>query len=282
MDRQEFVWLNDDLIPLSQARVSVEDRGFLYGDGFFETVRAEKGKVFFLREHLDRLAASAAAFRLEVPRGIDWQDRLGRLLAANGIGQGLARVKILLSRGVVPDLGLPFASSPTLVMWAKPYVPPSAEEYAAGWPVAVFPQGRTTFLGRHKSLNYLFYLAARQYALDLGAKEALILEADGQVSEGAATSLVFFHNGRFFTPQSASALPGVTLTVLSRALKKHGPGLGRTPTDLPRLREAQGLWLANSLLGLLPVAFLDGEPVARSEQGPFLQEILWAEARASD
>jgi branched-chain amino acid aminotransferase/para-aminobenzoate synthetase component 1 len=259
----------------------VEDRGFLYGDGFFETLRAEAGKIFFLKEHLARLEASAATFRLDFPR-IDWQERLGRLLAANSLGRGLARVKILLSRGAAPGLGLPAASLPTLVIWAQPYTPPSPEEYGAGWEVAVFPERRTTFAGRHKSLNYLFYLAARQYALDQGAKEALVLEADGLVSEGAATSLVYFREGRYYTPQAASALPGVTLAALARALNKQGWALESTPTYLPQLHEAQGLWLANSLMGLMPVASLDGEAVARSDQGPFLQQILWAEAQESN
>ena len=97
---QEFVWLNDNLIPLDQARVSVNDRGLLYGDGLFETLRAEDGRVFFLPEHLERLGASARAFRLPVPGNVPWPERLAQLLAANGLGRGPARVKILLSRGV--------------------------------------------------------------------------------------------------------------------------------------------------------------------------------------
>jgi branched-chain amino acid aminotransferase/para-aminobenzoate synthetase component 1 len=67
---EEFVWLNDDLIPLAQARVPVNDRGFLYGDGLFETLRADDGRVQFLAEHLERLAASARAFRLPFPANV--------------------------------------------------------------------------------------------------------------------------------------------------------------------------------------------------------------------
>ena len=171
-------------------------------------------------------------------------------------------------------MGLPAESRPTLVIWAQPYTPPSPAEYAGGWPVAVFPEGRSTFVGRHKSLNYLFYLAARQYALDRGAKEALILEADGLVSEGAATSLVYLHQGRYCTPASASALPGVTLTVLGRGLSARGLTLETRPTTVAQLQEAHGLWLANSLMGLMPVAAIDGTPTPRSEATAFLQEIL--------
>ncbi len=276
---KEFVWLNDALIPLDQARVSVNDRGFLYGDGLFETLRAEAGTVYFLEEHLARLGASAGVFRLPFPKEVPWKQRLGELLAANGLERRPARVKILLSRGEVAGLGLPEAGRPTLVIWAQPYAPPSPAEYAGGWPVVAFPERRESFIGRHKSLNYLFYLAARQYALDHGAKEAFILEADGLVSEGAATSLVYFQHGQYFTPAAASALPGVTVAALSRGLSRRALCLETAPTTLEQLRKAEGVWLANALMGLMPVAALDGQNIPLSEQSTFLQEVLWAEAQ---
>ena len=271
---QEFVWLNDNLVPLAQARVPVNDRGFLYGDGLFETLRADDGRVQFLTEHLERLAASARAFRLPFPANVPWQERLARLLTANGLSRGPARVKILLSRGVAPGLGLPEECRPTLVIYAHPYIPPSSEAYAAGWPVVIFPEGRSTFVGRHKSLNYLFYLAARQFALDQGAKEALILEADGLVSEGAATSLIYLDQEQYYLPASASALPGVTLMVLGRGVAARGLSLKARRTTVARLQASDGLWLANSLLGLMPVAAVNGAPVPVSAATAFLQEVL--------
>jgi branched-chain amino acid aminotransferase len=273
---QEFVWLNDTLIPLDQALVPVNDRGFLYGDGLFETLRADDGRVHFLTEHLERLAASARAFRLPFPEHTPWQERLGQLLAANALSRGPARVKILLTRGVAEGLGLPEECRPTLVIYAQPYVPPSSEEYAAGWPVVVFPEERSTFVGCHKSLNYLFYLAARQFALDRGAKEALILEADGLVSEGAATSLIYLHQGQYCLPASASALPGVTATVLGRGLAAQGLSLTSRRTTVDQLKASDGLWLANSLMGLMPVAAVDGAPVPVNPATAFLQAV-WAD-----
>ncbi len=278
MQKPEFVWLNDELLPLDQAWVSVNDRGLQYGDGFFETMRAEAGQCYFLREHLARLEASAAAFRLAWPK-IEWEQRLGELLRTNGLSRSTARVKILLARGVVEALGLPAGSSPTLVIWAQPYEPPSPPEYAAGWPVVVFPERRSSFIGRHKSLNYLFYLAARQYALDRGAKEAIVLEADGLVSEGAATSLVYLEQGQYYTPAAASALPGVTVAALERALARQGLSLEAVVTATETLLKAEGFWLANSLMGLMPVAALDGQKITVSDQSKFLQDLLWAEAR---
>ena len=276
----EFVWLNDDLLPVGEARVSVMDRGFLYGDGFFESMRVEGGRPQFLREHLARLAASCQAFRLPFPEGFPWEERIARLLAVNRLTAGPAALKILLSRGAAPELGLPRAARPTLVIYARTYHPPAAAEYAAGWPAATFPEGRSTFMGGHKSLSYLFYLAARQYALERGAKEAVILEADGAVSEGAATSLVYFRGGNYYAPRSRSALPGVTLAVLARALARRGERLEWVPTSPSRLREAEAVWLANSLMGLMPVSALDGAEIPVSpDTTRYLQECLAEAAR---
>lgn len=275
---EEFVWLNDELMPRHQARVAVDDRGFQYGDGLFETLRVQDGRPHFLQEHLVRLAASALALRLPYPQYFPWEARLGELLSANGLTRGPARVKLLLSRGEAPGPGLPGGSRPTVVIWAQPYEPPPPAEYAGGWPVVVFPERRTTFLGRHKSLNYLFYLAARQYALDQGAKEAIILEADGAVSEGAATSVVYLHKGKLWTPAAASALPGVTVAMLALGLARQKIALQEGRTPLSRLRQAQGVWLANSLMGLMPVAAINGVAVPRSEHTDMLQKALWSMA----
>lgn len=269
-----FIWLNEELVPLEQARVSVNDRGFQYGDGFFETLRAEEGRPRFLEEHLARLQASALAFRIPFPREFPWEERVRRVLAANALDRGPARVKIMLTRGVAPGLGLPGEAHPTLVILAEPYAPPSPEEYARGWSLATFPERRTHFLGRHKSLNYLFYLAARQYALDRGAKEALILEADGLVSEGAATSLIYAAGRGFYTPQAPSALPGVTIGVLGRGLARRGLSLQAVPTAISRLTAAAGLWLANSLMGIMPVSSWDGRVLPISPETAKLQECL--------
>lgn len=275
---QEFVWLNDELIPISQAQVSVNDRGLQFGDGLFETLRADSGRVHLLPEHLERLAASSQALRLPFLANFPWSERLHQLLTANGLLGGPARIKILLTRGVAPGLGLPRAGRPTLVIWAFPYTPPTPAEYAAGWRLLVFPEGRSTFLGRHKSLNYLFYLAARQYALDHGAQEALICEAGGLVSEGAATSLIYHNRDQFYTPESPSALAGVTLAVLRRGLAARGQTLTPRPTTVAQLHAAGGLWLANSLMGVMPVASLEGKPLPLSTATALLQEVLATES----
>ncbi len=281
--REGFVWLNDELVPLSQARVSVLDRGFLYGDGLFETLKAVNGRLELLGPHLERLAASARELRLPFPHGYPFEERLTRLLAVNRLVSGLAAVKIILTRGEHPELGLPQVPQGTLVLTARPYTPPSAQDYLRGWQTVVYPARRTTFLGRHKSLNYLFYLAARHYAQEQGAKEALILEADGRLSEAATANLVLLRGGVYETPQAPSALPGVTLAALARGLAARGRELVPVPLRPADLWEAEGLWLINSLVGLMPVAAVDGRPLPLSEAtGRFLADCLAAAVAASD
>ncbi|MDD3582224.1 MAG: aminotransferase class IV [Desulfobacca sp.] len=275
---QEFIFVNDRLVPAGEAQVSVNDRGLLYGDGFFETMRAEAGRVLFLKEHLARLQASCQPFQIQLPPEFSWADNLQTLLAQNGLNRRVAVVKILVTRGTVAGLGLPASDHPTIVIYARPYDPPATVEYQQGWPVVIFPEPRASFLGRHKSLNYLFCLAARQCALDQKAREALILEPDGTISEGAATGLIFAEAGGYFTPQAASALPSSTVAMLGRALRRRGHSLIAVPTSPARLAQSQGVWLANSLMGLVPVAALDGQSLARSEQTAFLNQCLWSEA----
>ncbi len=272
------VFLNGRFLPADQAMISVQDRGFLYGDGLFETLRVQGGRPLWLKQHLARLSASAAALRLPLPTDFPWDETIQTLVRRNGLAQGMAAVKILLTRGEVAMLGLPTAAQPTLLISARPYTPPPAADYQQGWPVVCFPEKRAIFLGQHKSLNYLFCLAARQYALDHGCREALLLEADGTVGEAAAAGLLWQEGEAYLVPAAASSLPSVTLTVLAELLQKHGRELQRQKASVSRLLRATGVWLANSLMGLLPVAAIDGQPVALSPTTPWLNDLLWSEA----
>jgi branched-chain amino acid aminotransferase len=271
------VFVNGQFLPASQATVSVQDRGLLYGDGLFETLRAVAGRLIWLGAHLERLAQSAAVINLTPPPDFPWENQMRELLERNGLGRGLAAVKILITRGEIAALGLPETDQPTIIIYARQYEPPPPEEYRTGWPVVSFPERRTSFLGRHKSLNYLFCLAARQYAMDRGGREGLILEADGTVSEGCTTGVLWQEDDGFFTPLAGSALPSVTVTRLREALSQQGSTFTSKPVTPDRLALAQGVWLANSLIGLLPVSSLDGQDIAVSDKTAWLNELLWSE-----
>jgi branched-chain amino acid aminotransferase/para-aminobenzoate synthetase component 1 len=272
------VFVNGQFLPTSQATISVQDRGLLYGDGLFETLRAEAGRPLWLGRHLARLRQSAAALNLTLPPAFPWEFKILELLQRNNLAQNLAAVKILVTRGEIAVLGLPPTDQPTIILYAREYEPPSNEEYRTGWPVLTFPEPRLNFLGRHKTLNYLFCLAARQYAVDRGGREGLILEADGTVSEGAATAVIWQEADTFFTPQARSALASVTVSVLQEALGHQGITLMAKSVTVDKLASAQAVWMANSLMGLLPISFLDGQSLTVSGETARLNNLLWSEA----
>ena len=112
--------------------------------------------------------------------------------------------------------------------------------------------------------------------MDRGGREGLLLEADGTVAEGAATA-VLWQEGELCTPRPGSALPSVTVAGLRRRLASAGAGLNPETRDAGILAAAQGVWLANSLMGLLPVSSLDGQPLAVSGATARLNELLWSE-----
>lgn len=274
---EPVLWINGEFCPLSRAAISPLDRGLLYGDGLFETLRAQEGRVAYLEAHLERLRASAAFLGLGLGEEPDWASLLPLLLALNGLEKGAARLKIVLTRGQAPELGLPAASRPTLLAQAWPYAPPPAEAYEQGWRLHAFSQPAPALAG-HKTLNYLYYLWARQEAQGAGAQEALILDQAGQVAETAAGSLLCRQEGRWWTPASPSQLPGVTLAQARRLLAAQGHMVEARPASLAELAACPTVWVLNSLMGVMPVSHLAGQALAdpASSQAASLRARLWA------
>lgn len=259
--REPVVWINNEFIPASRARISPFDRGFLFGDGLFESMRAENGVVFNLTLHLERLHASAADLRISLDKSIDWPGVLARLLHENSLNPGLARVKILATRGEAGGLGLPTAENPTCLALAVPYDPPSQAQYGRGWNLAAVRLGPAPPLARHKTLNYLYYMAARQEAVDSGANEALILDCEGNVSETAAGSILAMDDKGWWTPESRFQLPGATLQQLTDLLEARGETVSRRIARPKDLIASDCAFVLNSLMGVMPVRSIDGHPM---------------------
>jgi branched-chain amino acid aminotransferase/para-aminobenzoate synthetase component 1 len=276
---EEWVYLNGQILALGEARVSPLDRGFQYGDGLFTTVRAESGRPLYLSEHLARLARSLEELRIAVEalHAIDWPHILDEILRRNGLQAGPAAVKICVSRGAAVTLGLPPAVRPTLFIQARPYQPPGPDHYSRGWRLYVYRQGFAPPLARHKSLNYLYYLVARQAAVDAGADEAVILDAGGQVAETAAGSLLARTDGRWWTPGNPYQLPGITLNQVRRLLGERGEAVEMRSAIPEDLAGAQTVWVLNSLMGIMPVRSVDERelPAPAAGEAGILREQLF-------
>jgi len=260
MPKVNECWCNGLFQPVDRAAVSPLDRGFLYGDGVFETLRAEHGRLLFLEDHLARLAASAEDLRISPP-AVDWAAVAGELLRRNGLERGPARLKFVLTRGPEGLLGLPRATRPTACVLAEAYRPPSAARYAAGCRARVSRTVDAPALARHKSLNYLACLWARQEALNAGDDEALLLDPSGRLAEAAAGALLYRLDGRWWTPSSPRQLSGITRRHVAAELSRQGLPAEPRATPEAALARMETLWVLNTLVGIMPVATVGGVPL---------------------
>lgn len=272
--KQRILWWNGTLVPEEAVRVSPFDRGFLFGDGLFETLRAENGRALYVADHVERLVAGAARLRLlphgegsEWARDFDapklWEERISQLLEANGLESGTARVKILWTRGEVPGVGLPRPTVPTVGILAEPYTPPSPEAYRRGWSLRTFREGRTPPLAAMKTLNYLLYLWARQDAVDAGFDEALLYDSRGHAAETATGSLLFLQEGRCTVSASPERLKGTAERRIVDLFRDEGWAVEEAYIPRGELAAFEGVWITNALMGIMPVRAIDGMALPR-------------------
>lgn len=252
-----YIAINGRILHEEEAAISPLDRGFLYGDGLFETMKAREGRVDFLEAHLARLRDTASEIHISFPKAFDFRATISELIKKNHI-QGEASVKICLSRGQHQgDLSLYPPSSPTLVVLARPYTPPGPEKWEQGLSVCVereILQNPSSHLCRLKSLNYLFYLIVRTRAEEKGFQEAILLNTDQQVCECTAANLFFFRNGRLETPDlSCGLLPGILRATLMNCLDQAGQPVLEVKQPLQTLDECEEIFATNSLLEIMPV-----------------------------
>ncbi len=276
---RRVVWLNGRFIPLEEASISPLDRGFQYGDGVFETMRAESGFALYVREHLERLRNSLEALRIPARLPADIEDIPGELLLRNNLEGDTASVKLMVSRGPSsPGMGLPDTpASPTVCMIAQSYTPPGPHAYMAGWRLHVCAEGFSPPLSAHKTLNYLFFMAARQAAVDAGADEAVIIDHEGHVAETAAGSLLIRSKGHWWTPAARCQLPGITIRQVEALLRNAGYEIERRQCAVGDLLGAETVWVLNSLIGIMPASFISGRPVpapSHDEAGRLRKELF--------
>lgn len=243
------LWLNGCIKEAEQARISPQDRGFLLGDGVFETMAAEAGRVCELARHYARLCAGAKLLRLPVLLSLsDLAVAVHDVLAANDLSR--AALRLTLTRGVGPRGLLPAApASPTILLTASAMPKPSGP---ARLMICSLRRDERSPLSQIKSLNYLPNVLARLEAAEQGADEALLLNYAGRVAETSASSLFVLQQGKWVTPLvSEGALPGTCRAVLLETGR-----IDEAQLSVTDLMQAQALCLGNAL-SLRPVLSLN-------------------------
>ncbi|MFP4055536.1 MAG: aminotransferase class IV [Candidatus Brocadiia bacterium] len=274
--RQLFVSVNGQATPAAAPAIGALDRGLLYGDGLFETLRAYDGVPFLLDEHVARLNASAAQLRLCDPLDPDiLRGDVVELLRLNDLGD--AYIRITLTRGAHAGvLELEPTPRPTVSIVARPLHPPSPRRYERGIAaiVAAIPQSADSPLPRHKTLNYLANLLARTEARQRGADDAIRLNTRGEVAEAASSNLFLVRDGNLLTPAlEANILPGITRQVVLRLAREGNREVHERTVRPEELGEADEVFLTNSIVELLPVCRIEGQPVGDGRPGPVTREL---------
>jgi branched-chain amino acid aminotransferase len=259
-----IVFLNGQFVPEEEALVSVFDRGFLYGDGLFETVRVFAGRPFRWEQHIQRFAQGAAFLKIECPISASaLRAAVDELIARNQMPECLLRVT--LTRGVgVRGYSPKGADRPTLVMSLHPA---PADERAPRWRLKTseFRLPANAPLAQFKTCNKLAQILARAQADEAGADEALLLNTDGWVVEASSSNLFWMEDGAVCTPPLASGiLQGVTRAVVRELCQTLGVQSRESQITPQDLLKVEGAFLSLSSYGIVEAVSLDGKPLSSS------------------
>ena len=260
-------FVNGRFLPLEETMVSVEDRGFQFGDGIYEVIRTYHGQPFQLDSHLVRLERSAKAIELPLPWNLQqWTTHVRDGIKRSGYAE--SKVYLQLTRGAAPrDHVFPAGTKPTAVMTVRQMRPMEPELQASGVAVMTMDDWRW---GRCdiKSVNLLPNVMARQKAKQAGAFEALFIR-NGQVTEGSVSNVMVVKAGRLLTaPEGERILSGVTRTLVLELAKKEGFIVEERFVAREELLHADEIFLTGTTVEVLPVIRVDGNPVSNGKPGP--------------
>jgi branched-chain amino acid aminotransferase len=266
----EKVFLNGELIPASQAKVSVFDGGFLHGAGLFETMRAYAGKVYRLDEHLDRLLSSAKELAIPVAGNkTDLHDAVVRILKANGLDE--ARLRLTVSWG---DL----RSDPkgTILITASQLKPYPAEFYEEGMAIVISDSKveSSNPVARHKSTNYLPRLLELRKAQQLKAGESLWFSESNHLAEGCISNVFLVKDSKLLTPSLAEPiLPGVTRAAVLELARAEKIPVSEQSLTIDNVLAAEEIFLSNSIMEIMPVCRFEKHAVGNEEPGPMTKQL---------
>jgi branched-chain amino acid aminotransferase len=269
------VYLNGRIVEPSEARVSAFDRGFLYGDALFETMRAYGGRIFRLQQHLDRLNTSATflGFDLSMPAE-PFSGAVTRTLAASTLAD--AYVRLTVTRGTGRGLMPAARDSATVMIEVRPLSPYPARLYEQGAQVIIsrYRRDESSPLSNHKITNYLTAILAKREAAAAHCDDALLLNNRGDVAEATVSNVFVVKNGRIVTPPvSAGILPGITRATIMEICRQSSISLSEASLSLDELLAADEVFLTNSLMEIMPVRRVADRPIGAGTPGPVTLDL---------
>jgi branched-chain amino acid aminotransferase len=275
-----FASINGSITPAAEARVSVLDNGFTFGDAVYETLRTYGGRPFELGRHLRRLRASAGRLGFAIPADdAELERRLADLLERAGNPESY--IRMIVSRGV-GDISYNFerVSAPTVVLVVKPLEPYPASLFERGLDVAVVSVRRNSPHALDpaiKSCNLLNNVLAVREAQGRKADEAILLNERGEVAEGASTNVFVVKGGALRTPPlAAGILAGITREVLLGLFAEMKVAVDDRPLPLAELLSADEAFLTGTVREVMPIRSIDGQPVGSGGPGAVTRRVMEA------
>lgn len=271
------VYLNGEFLPKDQARVSVMDRGFLFGDGVYEVIPVYAGRPFRLVQHLERLAHSLQAVEISLPWTHEyWETVISELVARNGGGNQSLYLQVTRGVGPVRDHGFPVDVAPTVFLMCSPLGsdperPPTLQGIRA-----ITADDNRWHRCDIKATSLLPNVLRKQQARDRWAEESILVR-DGVVTEGAVSNVFCVLDGVIRTaPRGPWILGGITRDLLVELAAEEGLPLREEPVTREELQRATEIWISSSTRDVRPVVTLDGRTVGTGEAGPFCRRLAQA------
>lgn len=274
-----ILYLNGEFLPKDQARISVDDRGFVFGDGVYEVTRALNGRLFEWGRHAFRLQKSLREMRLQPKLSMEELEKLClELLLRNGLTKGEASVYLQITRGTAPRAHQfpPEGTGCTIYISAAGVdTAPIAEKRAKGVGVITTPDIRWSRCDI-KTVNLIPAILAKQAAVEAGCEEAVFVR-DGVITEGSSTNAFAVIDGYLRTyPSSNYILPGVTRAVVLDIARELDLKVSEAPvhvSDIPRFQE---FFITGTVSDILPVVAIDGRTVGTGRPGPITLKLYEA------
>jgi D-alanine transaminase len=267
-----IVHLNGEFLPLEDAKISVLDRGFIYGDGVYELVPAYHRQPFRLPQHLARLQKSLDGIRLANPHAdAQWEALIRKLIARQPFdNQG---VYLQVTRGVAKrDHAFPKDVAPTVFMMSNPLATPSAEQVERGVAVVTADDNRWRRCDL-KTISLVGNVLMRQLAADSGALETVMFR-DGFLTEASASNVLIVKAGRIIAPPKDSLiLPGITYDAALEFARDAGLPFEVRPVPKAEALAADEMWLSSSTKEVLAITTVDGRPFRNGVPGPVFRRM---------
>lgn len=273
-----LAYLNGEIMPEAEAKVSITDRGWLYGDGIFETLRTYGSRVFKLDEHLARLRHSAALVGIDVPlTGPELASVIEELLEREAPVKDLA-IRVSVSRGAGGTGLWPREPiEPTLVVYLRDLPEYPDTVFSRGWKMITAQTRRNSPQSidpQIKSANFLNNILAKREAVAAGVDEALMLNLDGHVAESTVSNVFIISSETLITPPaSAGILPGITRELIMDLADRSEFTVKEELFTLEAVYDADEMFLTLTSAGLIPIVALDDRQIGTGEPGPVVRRL---------